>query len=181
MLNELNAHDLIDRLAEPEFRARLAPLITSGPTAQLTVMNAYWGLAEKCKATPAQLAALVDAMLREPGSLVLLDNLSSHPEMPEASLNLLLDCGRCIGHIGHRHGPRAILERMASEHEYTESIITLVLSYFDEPSEDAAWAAFVERHVGNMSVRRNLMRCHGFSKPRKAVAKAIFDRLGLTY
>ena len=181
MLNELNEHDLIERLADPAFRARLAPLVTSGASAQLPVMNAYWRVAEKCKATPAQLAALVDVMLQEPGGLALLDNLAGHPEMPESSLNLLLDCGHCISHIGHRHGPRAILERMASEHEYPESIITLVLSYFDEPDEDAVWAAFVEKHAGDTSMRRNLMRCRGFSEPRKATAKALFDRLGLKY
>jgi hypothetical protein len=70
---------------------------------------------------------------------------------------------------------------MASEHEYTESIITLALSYFDEPSDDAAWAAFVEKHAGDAHLRGNLVRSRGLSEPRKLCAKAIFDRLGLKY
>jgi len=116
------------------------------------------GLAARCAAGAGELRAVIDPLLAEgdTGEWIL-SGLVDHPNMPEEVMFQLAAQGRCLGALGHRSGPRALLEILAAEFGYSEAIKTLALNYYSaDEVEDEEFARFVRRHQGCFLLRKNL-------------------------
>jgi hypothetical protein len=73
--------------------------------------------------------------------------LLSHDSAPEDLLLELCERGLCIDELGHRKGPRRLLEKLADEHHYPEAIITLAAKLYADPAEsDDSFRSFVQQH-----------------------------------
>ena len=59
----------------------------------------------------------------------------------------LCDQGRCLDELGHRKGPRRLLEKMAEQHRYPEAIVSLGLTLYTSEQESlVSFAKYLERH-----------------------------------
>src|SRR5436305_225704 len=68
--------------------------------------------------------------------------LCSHHDTPEDVLLEICDHGLCLDELGHRRGPRRLVEKMADDHHYPEAIISLALELYVSASEpDHAFVA----------------------------------------
>jgi hypothetical protein len=73
--------------------------------------------------------------------------LLEHPEAPESVLLDFCERGLYLDDLGHRSGPRRLLERMATKHRYPEAILTLGRQLYTEPAESvSALRAFLAEH-----------------------------------
>lgn len=63
--------------------------------------------------------------------------LIAHPEAPEEWLLELCERGECLDDLGHRLGPRKLLEAMAERHHYPEAILTLGKTLYGNRIEPA--------------------------------------------
>lgn len=73
-----------------------------------------------------------------------------HPETPEDVLLELCDRGECLDELGHRNGPRALLEKMADEHRYPEAILSLAIRLFEDSNEPSKrFVEFLNRHANH--------------------------------
>jgi hypothetical protein len=73
--------------------------------------------------------------------------LVAHPEAPEGLLLELCDRGLYLDDLGHRPGPRLLLEKMAAQHRYPEAILTLGKQLYTDPQESAtALRQFLTEH-----------------------------------
>jgi hypothetical protein len=63
---------------------------------------------------------------RDNGSESLWQSLVSRPDIPDEVLRELLDVGLFIDELGHRAGPKWLLEKLADQFKYPEAILTLV-------------------------------------------------------
>lgn len=83
----------------------------------------------------------------------------SHPETPEDVLLELCVRGVCLDELGHRNGPRKLLEKLAEEHRYPEAVLTLALALFEDSAEPAAaFATFLKRYLDNDWLLETLAR-----------------------
>jgi hypothetical protein len=96
-----------------------------------------------------------DAMVRNAGHQLLqsqrLDALPwfcTHESAPEDFLLELCDLGLYLHELGHRKGPRKLLERLADQHHYPEAILTLAKNFYSDPNESTvSFASFLARHA----------------------------------
>jgi hypothetical protein len=73
--------------------------------------------------------------------------LLEHPEAPESVLLDFCDRGLFLDDLGHRPGPRRLLERLAAKHRYPEAILTLGKQLYTDPAEPvSALRAFLTEH-----------------------------------
>lgn len=73
--------------------------------------------------------------------------LISHPEAPEGWLLELCERGEFLDDLGHRQGPRKLLEVMAERHRYPEAVLTLgKLHYSDAAASADELRAFLNAH-----------------------------------
>src|SRR4051812_23078424 len=125
---DVTAATLPEILASPARRAELLRAL-SARTGTLDLSNSVSDAAVHCQISSEQLDVLVTALLVEDASNHVLDCLVSHPAMSDQGLARVLDAGRCRNALGHRPGPEWLLLRMAEEHAYPESILTLALRH----------------------------------------------------
>ncbi len=84
-----------------------------------------------------------------------------HSETPEDVLLELCDRGICLDELGHRRGPRKLLEKLAEEHRYPEAVLSLAIELFESAAEPAAdFADFISRHADNAWMLETLA-CRG--------------------
>ena len=142
----------------------------------LPLSNRYMDLARTCTATHEQLHELVKEMLRFRGRYRrLLCALVFHPNMAEKTLLLLLAKRCCITELGHRPGPRILLERVVARYRYSEAITTLALYHYgtsDYPTE--AFAAFLEEHMGDSMLRSNITRATALPLDKQEAVRRVF-------
>jgi len=94
-----------------------------------------------------------------------------HPEAPEDLLVELCDRGVCLDELGHRQGPRKLLEKMADEHRYPEAILSLAICLFEDSGEPAErFAEFLNRHIKNEWLLETLARRGTASSAEKEAA-----------
>ncbi|MFO0675274.1 MAG: hypothetical protein U0169_01990 [Polyangiaceae bacterium] len=124
-------------------------------------------------ATPDQLRSLV-VVLREEGRDELLEELLFHPDVPEDVLLALCEEGAFLGSLGHRRGPRALLERMAELHAYPEAIVSLGLQLYRNPdSTSAEFEAFTRRHGHDAWMVRSLAESDGSDPVKEAIYEGL--------
>jgi hypothetical protein len=94
-----------------------------------------------------------------------------HSETPEDVLLELCDRGVCLDELGHRRGPRRLLEKLAGEFQYPEAVISLGLELFQNAAEPATvFADFLRCHGNNGWLLETLARRGGASSQEKDAA-----------
>ena len=163
---------LIERLLDDGERARLLGEVR----AELALANRLADLLPRCAATPAQLRQLVATLPADGADDLDLEGIVFHPAAPDELLLELLDQRRFVTALGHRAGPRELLERMAERHAYPEAITTLALEHYgpdDQPLE--VLLAWVRRHRDCELLDYNLRHSPRLSPARRAAVLAILD------
>ncbi len=160
---------LFDALLDPERRAELRNALREGTGERIPLLRDYSDLAytasDQARLGQAVLAVLEDlADDCEP----LLEPLLSNPATPHDALWAAYRQGRGITALGHRRGPRALLEALAEEHRYDEAITSLALFHYAS-EDDAFFRAFVARHQDNFMLCFNLHRSPLVSAERRAL------------
>lgn len=159
VLHRLNEGTFIELLLYEDLRGELlAFLRRPWPEVQ-----ASWALLEvvaaRCRATPGQLRSAI-AALEADGSREADDTLLAllfHPDIPEDVLLRLAGAGRFITVLGHRGGPRRLLEVLAEQHRQAEAITTLALVYLGGPGMPARpFGAFIRRFADVPMLEINL-------------------------
>ena len=96
--------------------------------------------------------------------------ICSHPVTPEDLLLFFCERGICLDDLGHRRGPRRLLERMAHVHRYPEVVLTLAAELFTNADESAgAFAEFAKEHADSQWMLESLSRLSA-SSPEKAAS-----------
>jgi hypothetical protein len=91
---------------------------------------------------PLAAAAIQEAISRhasQPDSeRVYLRWLLTHPQAPEESLLRLCEQGLYLDDLGHRQGPRSLLEMLAFRYHYPEAVLTLGKQIYSDAAEPAS-------------------------------------------
>lgn len=124
--------------------------------------------------------ALLEIAMREEMEIQWFDDLpwiSSHSSTPEEVLLSLCDRGLCLDELGHRTGPRKLLEKMADVHQYPEAIITLASELYTNPEERLdSFVSFVHRHADSLWMLESLAERDTSSPDKEAALLDIFRR-----
>jgi hypothetical protein len=152
----LREETFIELLLDTQERQKLISEMRAQEGRRVPLSEHVARLAPRCTATPEQLRQVIAALLQA-DALETLHWLVFHPDIPEDVLLQLLAQGRCLTDLGHRRGPQALLERLASEHRYSEAITTLALYYYaaDHVSVEE-FAGFVEKYQADYMLRSHL-------------------------
>lgn len=103
----------------------------------------------------------------------------SHPDTPDDVLLELCDLGLCLDELWHRSGPRALLQRLASRHRYSEAVLTLATDLYTSPTESAAdFEAFANEHADNRWLLETLARLSGSCAEKRDALRTIIARHG---
>jgi hypothetical protein len=155
-------------------RKTLLAALADEQATRLPLHNRVSDAAGRCHATGEELALIARVLVAEAGGERLLEEFVFHPLMPHAVLHDLLDAGLCITALGHRSGPRDLLEKLASSHRYSEAITTLALRYYSsEDTSDEEFAAFVQKYRDDWMLRYNLRRSPELSDHRRSIALSV--------
>jgi len=176
--SDLTEASLLDILLDPKRRRGLRSALRKEQGSHLPLHNRFGDLALTVTDAP-RLGEAVRALLEEPPRRDhdFLDDLLLNPHTPEDVLWEAYRQGRGIEPLGHRRGPRALLEALAEEHRYSEAITSLALFYYAHEDDDAAFRAFVERHRGDYMLQWNLIHDRKFPERKRAlVADLLEDR-----
>jgi hypothetical protein len=96
--------------------------------------------------------------------------LLSHPEAPEDLLLRLCEQGLYLDVLGHRQGPRALLEKMASQHRYPEAVLTVGKQLYGDLGESAqSLRAFLLDHRDSAWLFESLARAEPSSAEKEQV------------
>jgi hypothetical protein len=174
--SELTEAGLFELLLDPRRRAGLRTAMRSTEGSPLPVVSEYYDVAYTAS-DAARLRDAVLALLTESSQDddELLDPLLSNPATPADALWAAYRQGRGIAALGHRRGPRALLEALAREHGYSEAITTLALVHYAAENE-AFFRAFVERHRDNFMLRYNLRLSPLVSAHRRALVADLIGK-----
>lgn len=156
--SQLTEASLLDVLLDPRRRAGLRDALRREQGSHLPLTNHYYDLA--CTAEDGErLGAAVLALLAEPDGEdgELLEPLLGNPATPPEALWAAYRQERGIDALGHRRGPRALLEALAEEHGYDEAVTSLALFHYASEDDDF-FRAFVARHRDSFMLRDNLRR-----------------------
>jgi hypothetical protein len=107
-----------------------------------------------------------DALVRNAGHQLLQSHrledlpwICTHGSAPTDLLLELCDLGLYLNELGHRRGPRELLERLAERHHYPEAIITLAADLYTDPNESAeSFANFLVRFADDTWMLESLAR-----------------------
>lgn len=154
--SDLTEASLFHVLLDTKRRAALRDAVRREQGSHLPLTHHYFDLAYTA-ADVGRLGQAVLALLEEGADEddQLLDPLLSNPATPDEALWAAYRRGRGIDALGHRRGPRALLEALATEHGYDEAVTTLALLHY-AGEDDAFFRAFVARHRDSFMLRHNL-------------------------
>lgn len=94
----------------------------------------------------------------------------THPAMPDDLLLEIYYSGLCLDELGHRQGPRALLEKLANEANYPEAILTLAIQlYTDFNASTEEFSRFVNQHADHFWMLDTLVRRSASSAEKEAV------------
>jgi hypothetical protein len=98
----------------------------------------------------------------------------SHPDTPEDVLLEIYESGLCRDDLGHRKGPRALLERMANEASYPESVLTLAIQFYTDADEsDGRFERFIQQHNDDQWMLETLVRRSASSPEKESLLERV--------
>jgi hypothetical protein len=75
------------------------------------------------------------------------ERLLTREDAPDKTLEIFCDLGLYLDQLGHRAGPRWLLERLAERHGYPEAILTLMKEAYASPDESLSrFKSLLQRH-----------------------------------
>lgn len=167
--------NFFDHLLDPDRRRAVARAIDAEQGSHLPL---HWRYEELASAAPDadRLGRAVLAILDDPPAVRhrLLGDLLANPNTPEEALWAAYRRGEGIMELGHRRGPRALLEALAEEHEYSEAITSLALFHYAHEDDDA-FRRFVERHRSDHMLRWNLRRSEHVPERKRALVADLLE------
>lgn len=167
----LPGEGIIERLLDPETRQELMAAIKGDKIGQFR--ERYERLLQAAPVSAAQIEEIF-ASLPVDGGLNFSSLIWKESFPPELLLDLAMQ-ERFLGALGHRRGPKELLEYMAFRHDFSESITTLALDYFgQEETPIAEFEAFVRQYHHCRMMEHNLLRSERVSQERIALATEIF-------
>jgi hypothetical protein len=103
--------------------------------------------------------------------------LCAQPGTPEATLFWLCDKQEFAAELGHRKGPRKVLEQIVERYGYPEAVLTLGReSYTASVVSDAEFADFLDRHVDDGWLLGTLARLDASSPAKDRALDEIIRR-----
>lgn len=172
--DDLTTESVVPIILDDPRRSALLKALAAEHGTHLPLRNRLCDTAERCTATDAEFEAIAEKLLAEEQGEWVLGQFVFHPGMPHRILHKLLDAGACITELGHRSGPRDLLEKLAERHRYSEAITTLALDYYAGPqTSDEAFAAFVREYSDDHMLRYNLRRSSKLPASKRAIGLAI--------
>ena len=173
--DDLTLESLPQILLNPESRRALLGEMKREQGSRLPFRHRISDLVPKCRMSPETLATIVELLLEDDPDEHVLSGLVCNPAMGDETLARLLDAGRCLPELGHRSGPEWLLLRMANEHHYEESILTLALHHYGVPEASPdKFLAFVQKHIALHWLRSSIRDRRGGAKVEPARREAAF-------
>jgi hypothetical protein len=163
-------------LSDERRRALLEYLGSNAPHAR-SIPALISVVAPKCRATPEQLSEAIGVLRAEgsPEAGQVLRDLLFHPDVPEDLLLQLAGEDEFISVLGHRAGPRRLLELLAEKPRYPEAITTLALHHFGaKDAPDKPFREFLLRYRDVDMLEYNLVRAKGLSDAKRGIVREIF-------
>lgn len=97
-----------------------------------------------------------------------------HPATPDDLLLEIYESGLCVDELGHRKGPRVLLEKLANEANYPEAILTLAIQFFTDSSIAAEdFNRFLSRHADHGWMLDTLVRRQGSSAEKELLLEGV--------
>lgn len=175
----LTEDSLIHFLLDPQDRDALLNHMKHEIGTHLHLRNRYFEVALKCKATATQVEKVVAALIESceaPEEYI--SPFIFHSLIPQDVLFYLLDRNICISDLGHRNGPRRLLERLAEEHAHSEAITTLMLDYYGtDENDDADFLAFITKYRNDPMLLWNLHNNPTLPEKKRRLALGLIDNL----
>ncbi|MEZ4461472.1 MAG: hypothetical protein R3E66_17485 [bacterium] len=79
--------------------------------------------------------------------------------------------------LGHRSGPRELLEFLAELYAYPEAVTTLALNYYGVPQASAKpFAEFLERYKDIEMLEHNLLNARNLDPAKAAIVAKVFPQ-----
>lgn len=172
--NELTSENIITILLDAKSRKTLIQAIKAEQGTFLPLSNEYSQLAPQCQASEEELRQVSNILLEEDDDY-LLENLIFHPNMPDDVLFHLVDSDKYITRLAHRSGPQELLEKLASEYQYSEAVTTLALDYYSQPDfSTSEFREFIQKYRDDFMLEHNVRRLKNVSEEKKQVVIDIF-------
>jgi hypothetical protein len=173
----LTEETLIEILLDPRKRGTLLEAMESESGFELPITNKYYKVALRCKSTPEQLEKAVNELLQhQTQNDQPINPLVYHPNISEKVLFDLYDQGRCISALGHRKGPRLLLEKLAEEHAYSEAIVTLVFEYYGTPDADInEFVEFIKKYRDDPMLQWNIENTSKLPENKQVLALSVIS------
>jgi hypothetical protein len=167
----------IDVILSDERRAMLLAYLGGSAPHARSIAELISVVAKKCRATPDELRRALRVLATDQGAEAeeVLGELLFHPEIPEDALVQFAEEGRFISALGHRAGPRRLLEVLAERHRYPEAITTLALHHYGAEDESPeSFRTFLQRYEDVHMLEYNLVRARGLSEKKRRIVREIF-------
>jgi hypothetical protein len=109
--------------------------------------------------------------------LAALRTLALQPAASEELLLLMCDRGVCLVELGHRTGPKQLLEKLAEQHKIAEAILTLAKDRYTNASESTdSLQTFLNQHHDNRWMLESLMHQEASSAEKEAAYLEILQQ-----
>jgi hypothetical protein len=143
--DDVDPTTLVAKALRPLWRHDLYRTLESADDT-VPLWNAVHRAAAVAEASATQLRHVVDSVVAE-GHEDVGGGFVHNPNMSEEYLLELCDRGVLTCELGHRRGPRALMERMCAVHRCPEAVLTLGLDLYRDPAvPPAEFAGFVHRY-----------------------------------
>lgn len=135
-------------------------------------------VAPRCQATPEQLREAIGLLEAEGRAAAqeLLSELLMHPNIPEDILIHFAHEGKFVPTLGHRSGPRELLEILADRYRYPEAITTLALDYYGAPQAKLKpFQDFLQKYRDVEMLEYNLSNNTTLDQEKRKVVQQFFE------
>lgn len=171
--SDLDVATLAARLTDSAWRGELFETMRGERHPHRPLSQAFLHAVSRMDASPEQLRELVGVFTTEQHNDALAE-LLFHQGIPEDLLLQFCERGEFIATLGHRHGPRRLLARLAALHAYPEAIISLGIDLFRDPTVPAEeLAAFAHDYGRHEWMLRSLAELDASEPAKEAIYEAL--------
>jgi hypothetical protein len=177
VLERVSEDTFVELILSDELRRELLALLRRRAASAPSAAALIGVVASKCVATPGQLREAIDVLRAEGSSAadVVLFELLMHPDVPEGVLLRFVDDDRFLAALGHRRGPRGLLEALAKKHRYPEAITTLALMHYGTKQAPApAFREFLREYADVPMLEYNLQRPTQLDASKQRIVREVF-------
>ncbi len=172
-VSDIDAATLAAGLMNDSWRCELWDAMKAERGTSRSLTRAFECTVAHMAATAEQLRELIrvfQAEHRDDG----LAELLFHPQMPEDVLIQFCERGEFIESLGHRHGPRRLLARVAELHAYPEAVVSLAVDLYRDPGVSSdEFAAFVRTQARQDAMLRSLAELDGSDVSKEAIYEGL--------